>query len=96
MSTFFWIVFALAAVETFLVVAFWLFVRSQPYVHLQARLAMMAGLSGFVAHALIFFEGAILSVHLAALAAILLGVAVWPSKARPVADPVLEPKRPLS
>jgi hypothetical protein len=95
MDIYFWIVCCLAAVETLLVAGFFLFVRTAPYVDARSRFVMAAGLSGFVAHAFIFFEGAILYVHLAALAAIYFGVAVWPSKARPEADPFLEPEQPL-
>lgn len=70
MSTYSWIVFALAVVLAGIVTAFYLYVRSSSPLDRPTRTRIAIGLSSFVFQACLFYSGAILYLQLAALAAI--------------------------
>ena len=80
MSTYSWIVCGLAAFDVFLVALLFLLLRSQPFLDRKGRVIMAIGLSGFVFHAAMFLEGAILYLQLATLAVIYIALASWPVK----------------
>jgi hypothetical protein len=83
MSTYSWILCGLAAFEVLIVALFFVLLRSQSLLDRKGRTITAIALSGFVFHALLFFEGGILVVELAMLAALYLGLALIPSKGQP-------------
>jgi hypothetical protein len=85
MDTYSWIVCGLATFAVLVVAGFVLILYLHPFLDRRGRLTMGIALSGFVFHALVFFEGAILVVELAMLAGIYIALALCPSK-QPPAD----------
>ena len=79
-STYSWIVCGLAAFDVFVVGLVFLLLRSQRFMDRKGRMATAIGLSGFVFHAIVFFEGAILYLQLATLAVIYIALALCPTK----------------
>ena len=82
MGTYAWIVCGLAAFDALLVGMVILFLRSNLFPDRNGRVIIGIALSGFVFHAVMFFEGAILYMQLATLAAIYIALAVCPSRRR--------------
>jgi len=70
----------LAAFDVLVVAVVFVLLRWLAFVDRKTRMIMAIGLSGFVFHAFLFFEGAILSLQLATLAGIYFALAVCPSK----------------
>jgi len=87
MSTSSWILCGLAAFDVVVVTLVFLFLRSQRFMDRKGRMATAIGLSGFVFHAIVFFDGAILYLQLATLAIIFIALASWPFKRRPTDRP---------
>jgi hypothetical protein len=83
MDTYFWIVCGLAAFAVLVVALIVMLLYSQPLLDRKNRVIMGIALSGFVVHAVMFFEGAILFVELAMLAMIYIALALCPSKLPP-------------
>jgi hypothetical protein len=83
MSTYAWIVCGLAAFEAVIVALFVLLLYSHPFLDRKGRITTGIALSGFIVHAVVFFEGAILIVQLATLALIYIALALCPSKPQP-------------
>jgi len=79
-STHSWIVCGLAAFDVLVVALVFLLLRSHPFLHRKGRMITAVALSGFVFHAVVFFEGAILYLQLATLAVIYIALALCPSK----------------
>jgi hypothetical protein len=79
-STYSWIVCGLAAFDVLVVAVVFLLLRSYAVLDRKARLISAIGLSGFVFHAVVFCEGAILYLQLATLAGIYFALAVCPAK----------------
>jgi hypothetical protein len=79
-STYFWIVCGLAAFDVLVVAVVFVLLRWLAFVDRKTRMIMAIGLSGFVFHAFLFFEGAILYLQLATLASIYIALALCPSK----------------
>jgi hypothetical protein len=82
MTEYAWIVCGLAAFDLLILSLLFLLMRSQPSLDRRTRLILAIGLSGFVFHAVLFFEGPILYLQLATLAVIYLGLALWPAARR--------------
>jgi hypothetical protein len=80
LGTYSWIVCGLAAFDVFVVALVFLLLRSHPFLDRKGRLVTAIALSGFVFHAVVFFEGAILYLQLATLAVIYIALALCPSK----------------
>jgi hypothetical protein len=80
MTTYSWIVCGLAAFDVVMVAMFFLLLRSQAFLDRKSRVITAISLSGFVFHAFLFFEGAILYVQLATLVVIYMALALCPSK----------------
>jgi hypothetical protein len=81
-GTYSWIVCGLVAFDVLLVTMVFVLVRSQVFPDRKRRVMIAIALSGFVFHAVLFFEGAVLYVQLATLALIYFALAVYPSKPR--------------
>ena len=79
MSTYSWIVCGLATFDVLVVALVFLLLRSH-FLDRKGGLVTAIALSGFVFHALLFFDGAILYLQLATLAAIYFALALCPSK----------------
>jgi hypothetical protein len=79
-STYSWIVCGLAAFDALVVALVFLFMRSHAFPDRKGRMITAIGLSGFVFHAVVFFEGAFLYLQLATLAVIYITLALCPSK----------------
>ena len=86
MSTNVWIVSGLAAFDVFVVALLVLLLRSYPFLDRKRRMIMGIGLSGFVFHAFMFFEGVILYLQLATLAVIYIALALCPSRRQSTAN----------
>jgi hypothetical protein len=86
MSTYAWIVCGLAAFDVFVVALLVLLLRSYPFLDRKGRMIMGIGLSGFVFHAFMFFEGVILYLQLATLAVIYIALALCPSRRQSTAN----------
>jgi hypothetical protein len=84
MSEYSWIVCGLAAFDVLVVALLLLLLRSASFLDSQTRLIMGIGLSGFVFHAFLFFEGPILYLQLATLTAIYLALALCQPRRQPV------------
>ena len=80
MSTYSWIVCGLAAFDALVVALFLLVLRSHPFLGRKGRVVTAIALSGFVFHAFLFFEGAILYLQLTTIAVIYIALALWPLK----------------
>lgn len=80
MGTFSWIVCSLAAFDVLVVALVFLLVRSHAFLDRKGRMITSIALSGFVFHAVVFFEGAILYLQLATLSVIYITLALCPSK----------------
>jgi hypothetical protein len=78
MTTYFWIVCCLGAFDVLILTLWFLLLRSQVLLDGKSRLVTGIALSGFVFHAVMFFEGPILYMQLATLAVFYLGLALWP------------------
>jgi hypothetical protein len=83
MDTYSWILCGLAAFDVLIVASFFVVLRTQPFLDRKGRLVTAIALSGFVFHAFLFFEGAILAMQLAMLAVIYLGLALVPPRRQP-------------
>jgi hypothetical protein len=84
MTTYSWIVCCLGAFDALIVVTVWfLLLRSRPFLDRKSRMVLGIALSGFVFHAVLFFEGPILYLQLATLAFIYIGLALGPSTRQP-------------
>jgi hypothetical protein len=81
-----WIVCALAAFDVFVVALLVLLLRLYPFLDRKGRMITGIGLSGFVFHAVVFFEGAILYLQLATLAVIYIALALCPSRRQSTAS----------
>jgi hypothetical protein len=82
-STYSWIVCGLAAFDVVVVALVFLLLRSQPFLDCKGRTITAIALSGFVFHAVVFFEGAILYLQLTTLAVIYIALALCPAKRQP-------------
>jgi hypothetical protein len=80
MTTYHWIVCGLGVFDAVLLALWFVLLRSRAFRDRQTRVGTAIALSGFIFHALIFFEGAILYLQLATLAGIYLGLALWPPR----------------
>jgi hypothetical protein len=89
-DTYSWIVCSLAAFDVVVVALIILLLRSHPMLDPKGRLVTAIALSGFIFHAVVFFEGAILYLQLATLAVIYIALALCPSK-RQSTDSVRSP-----
>jgi hypothetical protein len=78
--TYFWIVCGLAAFDVLVVALVFVLLRSYPFADRNGRMITAIALSGFIFHAVLFFEGAILYLQLATLAVIYFALALCPSK----------------
>jgi len=78
-----WILCGLAAFDALLVTLWFLLLRSQAFPDRKRRVIMAIALSGFVFHAVLFFEGPFLYLQLATLAVIYMGLALWPITRQP-------------
>jgi hypothetical protein len=85
-GTYSWIIGGLATFDALVVALVFLLLRSHPFPDRNGRVIMAVVLSGFVVHAVVFFEGAILSLQLATLAAAYLAPALCPSRPQPSDD----------
>jgi hypothetical protein len=83
MTTYAWMISGLAAFDILLVTLWFLFLHSRRYLDGKTRVITAIALSGFVFHAVMFFEGTILCLQLATLAVIYLGLALCPSTRQP-------------
>jgi len=83
MSTYSWILVGLAAFDLLIVALVAFLLHSYPVLDRKGRMITAIALSGFVFHAVLFFEGAILFLQLAMLAVIYIALAFWPSKPQP-------------
>jgi hypothetical protein len=83
MTTYHWIVCGLGVFDTMLLALWFVLLRSPAFRDRQTRVITAIALSGFIFHAVIFFEGAILYLQLTTLAGIYLGLALWPPRQRP-------------
>jgi hypothetical protein len=81
MSTYAWIVTALAAFDLFMLGSAWILFRLDAPHDRRVLLPVACGLLGFVFHAVLFFDGAILALQLLTIAG-LFGMAVFWSSAR--------------
>jgi hypothetical protein len=79
-GTYSWIVCGLVAFDVLVVALVFLLLRSHSFPDRKSRVIMAIALSGFVFHAALFFEGAILYLQLATLAVIYFALALCPSK----------------
>jgi hypothetical protein len=79
-GTYYWIVVGLAAFDVLVVALVFLLLRSHRFLDRKGRLVRAIALSGFVFHAVVFFEGAILYLQLATLAVIYTALASCPPK----------------
>jgi hypothetical protein len=79
-GTYSWIVCGLAAFDVLVVALVLLLLRSHPFLDRKGRLITAIALSGFVFQAVACFEGAILYLQLATLAAIYVALALCPSR----------------
>lgn len=70
MSAFTWIIVALVAFDALMLACFFWMMKTRPPLDRKGRLVTAAALSGFVFQAFLFFDGAILAVHLTTLAII--------------------------
>ena len=84
MTTYGWIVCGLVAFDVLIVTLWFLFLRSQTLLDRKSRVVTGIALSGFIIHAVLFFEGAFLYLQLAVLAVIYMSLALWPSARQPV------------
>lgn len=71
MATPLWLVLALAAFDLLIVALVFISLRAYPPTNRRALIATGIGLSGFVFHAFLFFDGAVLILQLATIAGIL-------------------------
>jgi hypothetical protein len=78
MTTYSWIVCGLGAFDALILTLWVLLLRSQVFLDRKNRVIAGIALSGFVFHAVLFFEGPILYLQLATLAVIYIGLALWP------------------
>jgi hypothetical protein len=77
MTTYTWIVCGLAAFDI-LVVTMVLLLHYFNFLDRRSRVALGVGLSGFVFHAVLFFDGPIQAMQLAMLAVIYIQLVFWP------------------
>jgi hypothetical protein len=72
MSTYAYLVAGVIAVDAVILIAFYFYLRSHPRAAADRRAmpSVAIGMMGFVAHALIFFRGALLVIQLVMVAAI--------------------------
>jgi hypothetical protein len=84
MTTYAWIVCGLGVFDALIVVLWLLFLRSQTFLDRKSRIVTGLALTGFIVHAVLFFEGLILYLQLAMLAVIYISLAVWPSERKSV------------
>ena len=80
MDTYSWIVLGLAAFDLLVVALIFLLIRSNAFVDRRGRMTTAIALSGFVFHAILFFEGTILYMQLATLAVIYFTLSLVPSR----------------
>jgi hypothetical protein len=83
MTTYSWIVCGLGAFDALILTLWFLLLRSQTLQDGKSRVITGIALSGFIFHALIFFEGAILYLQLVMLAIIYISLALWPLPRQP-------------
>jgi hypothetical protein len=79
LDTYSWIVCGLAAFDVLVVALVFLLLCSHPFLGRNGWLVTAIALSGFVFHAVVFFEGAILYLQLATLAVIYIALALCSS-----------------
>jgi len=80
MDTYSWILCGLAAFDVLIVSVFFLLRHAFPVMDRQSCLIMAIAMSGFVFHAVLFFEGAILFLQLTLIAVLYIGLTFWPLK----------------
>jgi hypothetical protein len=80
-----WIIGPLAAFDALIEAVLFLLLRLHPFPDRKSQVITAVALSGFGFHALIFFEGPILYLQLATLAAIYVGLALSPLR-RPATE----------
>jgi hypothetical protein len=71
METQLWIVAALTAVDLFIIALFYFHIRAHPRMNSATVCATGTGLAGFVFQAFMFFDGALLILHLVTISSIL-------------------------
>jgi hypothetical protein len=95
MTTYSWIVVGLGAFDALILTLWFLILRSQVFPDRKNRVITGIALSGFVFHAVLFFEGPILYLQLATLVVIYLGLALWPLPRQPANGEIIpEPRLP--
>jgi hypothetical protein len=84
MSATTWILITLVVVDSLILGGCWLLLRTLAPLPPRALTGVAAGLAPFVVHAVLFFRGAILTIHLVTLAAIFglccYSIAKWQSE----------------
>jgi hypothetical protein len=81
MSTYSWLVTGLSAFDLGICLLLYLIVRASADLNRSVLLPVGAGMIGFAAHALMFFDGAFLAVQLSTLA-VLFGIVLWEVRKR--------------
>jgi hypothetical protein len=78
MTTYAWILCSLVAFDVLIVTLLFLLRHYHTFLDRRTRVIMGVALSGFVFHAVLFFEGPILIAQLATIAVIYIGLVFWP------------------